>query len=131
MVLYARKQRPAWITVGAGARIGLVTGLLGGWIAAAAMSATLFALRFVFHDGRIFDNFWQNQVSEKVSQQWASAGLDAQTILVAKAMLNSPEGRGGVTFSVILFLSVGLVLFATGGGALGARLMARRRQPEI
>ena len=31
VVLYVRSQRPAWITIGAGARIGLVTGVLGGW----------------------------------------------------------------------------------------------------
>jgi hypothetical protein len=31
VALYLRSQRPAWITIGAGARIGLVTGLLGAW----------------------------------------------------------------------------------------------------
>src|ERR1035441_861546 len=36
VVLYVRSQRPAWITSGAGARLGLVTGVLGGWTAAAA-----------------------------------------------------------------------------------------------
>src|SRR5208337_4811502 len=44
VVLYLRSQRPAWITSGAGARIGLVTGLLGGWIAAATMSVLLFVM---------------------------------------------------------------------------------------
>src|SRR5580704_14181749 len=33
VALYLRGQRPAWITAGAGARIGLVIGLLGGWMA--------------------------------------------------------------------------------------------------
>jgi hypothetical protein len=131
VVLYIRSQKPAWITLGAGARIGLVTGLLGGWTAAATSAATLFSLRFVFHNGRIFDDFWQNQVSEKVTQQWAAGGFDAQTILVAKTMLNSPEGRGGLTCTVILMLAVGLVIFATAGGALGARMAGRRRQPEL
>src|SRR5580658_6356990 len=35
VVLYVRSERLAWITVGAGARIGLVTGLLTSWLAAA------------------------------------------------------------------------------------------------
>ena len=30
VTIYVRGQRPAWITMGAGARIGLVTGLLAG-----------------------------------------------------------------------------------------------------
>ena len=37
VVLYMRSQRPAWITIGAGARIGLVTGLSPhGWPSASA-----------------------------------------------------------------------------------------------
>jgi hypothetical protein len=131
VVLYQRSQRLTWITFGAGARIGLVTGLLGAWIAAAALSVLLFAMRFFFHQGKVFDDFWQIQVSDKVSQQWAASGLDAPTILAAKAMLNSPEGRGGVTLSVIAFLVLALVAFSAVGGALGARLMGRTKQPEL
>jgi|CZKF01.1.fsa_nt_gi hypothetical protein len=130
VALYLRSQRPAWITIGAGARIGLVTGLMGGWMAAATMSFLLFVMRFFFHQGKVFDDFWQIQVSDKVSQQWAAAGLDAPTILAAKAMLNSPEGRSGVTLGVIVFLFLALVAFATAGGALGARLMGHPRHPE-
>jgi hypothetical protein len=131
VAIYLRSQRPAWITIGAGARIGLVTGFLGAWAAAATMSVSLFAMRFFFHQGKVFDDFWQIQVSEKASQQWAAAGVDAQTILAAKTLLNSPEGRGGVTLSIMLFLVLALVVFATAGGALGARLMGRTRQPEV
>lgn len=130
VALYLRSQRPAWITIGAGARIGMVTGLLGAWTAAATMSALLFAMRFFFHQGKVFDTFWQTQVSEKAAQQWAAAGIDAQTILAAKTLLNSPQGRGGVALSVLIFLALALVIFATAGGALGARLMGRARQPE-
>jgi len=130
-VLYVRSQRPAWITFGAGARIGLVTGLLGSWTAAATMSAMLFAMRFFFHQGKTFDDFWQIQVSEKAIQQWTAAGMDAQTILVAKSMLNAPEGRAGLTLSAITMLAFLLIAFATAGGALGARLMARKRQSEL
>jgi hypothetical protein len=57
--------------------------------------------------------------------------MDAQTIVVAKALLNSPEGRGGLTLAVILVLTLSLVAFATAGGALGARLMGRNRRPEV
>jgi len=131
VALYLRSQRPAWITIGAGARIGVVTGLVGGWIAAATFAASLFAMRFFFHQGRLFDNFWQSQIGEKFNQQLAASGQDAQTILLTKTLLNSPEGRGGMTLCVIFFMVLALVAFATAGGALGARMLGRTRQPEV
>ncbi len=131
VVLYVRGQRPAWITIGAGARIGLVTGLLGGWTAAASTGVTLFALRFWFHAGRFYDDIWQNLVNQQMSQQWTSMGVDAQTVAQMKAWLLPPEGRAGWLLAAILVLTVALLLFAVAGGALGARLLARSRRPEI
>ena len=131
VVLYVRGQRPAWITVGAGARIGLVTGVLGAWTAAATTGITLFTMRFFFHQSKVFDDFWQNLVSQQMAQQWASTGVDAPTILFAKTWLLSPEGRAGSMLGAILFLVAALLLFAVAGGALGARIMARARRPEV
>jgi hypothetical protein len=131
VVLYVRSQRPAWITVGAGARIGLVTGLMGSWIAAATTGVTLFVMRFFLHQGRFFDDFWNDFVNQQMVQQWASMGVDASTIATTRAWLLGPEGRAGSMLSAVLFLSVGLLFFAVGGGALGARLLARSRRPEI
>ncbi|MGA3009603.1 MAG: hypothetical protein ABSD72_05020 [Terracidiphilus sp.] len=130
VAIYMRSQRPAWITIGAGARIGLVTGLLGAWAAAATMGVWLFAMRF-FHQGKLIDDFWQGQMIEKIGQQWAASGIDAPTILAYKAVLNSPDGRGGVIIGIMIFLVIALIIFATAGGALGARLMGRTRQPEV
>lgn len=130
VVLYVRSQHPAWITIGAGARIGLVTGLLGGWMAAAATGVTLFAMRFLFHDGKFFDDFWLNLVNVQMSQQSAPTGVDAQTITATRALLLSPEGRAGIVVGAITFFVAGLLLFAVAGGAIGARLLARTRRPE-
>jgi hypothetical protein len=131
VVLYVRGQRPAWITVGAGARIGLVTGLVGSWTAAATTGVTLFAMRFFFGEGKVFDNFWLDFVNRQMTQQWASMGVDAATVVLLRTWLLSPEGRAGFMLSAILFLMAGLLFFAVGGGALGARLLARARRPEI
>ena len=131
VVLYVRSQRPAWITVGAGARIGLVTGVLGAWTAAATTGITLFAMRFFFHQSKVFDDFWQNLVSQQMVQQWASAGVDSPTIAYAKTWLLSPEGRAGSMLGAILFLAAALLLFAVAGGALGARMMARARRQQV
>jgi hypothetical protein len=131
VVLYMRSQRPAWITIGAGARIGLVTGIFGGWTAACATGVSLLAMRFFFHQGKVFDDFWQNIVGQQMSQQWTSMGVDAQTIALAKAWLLSPEGRAGWVLCAICLLASALLLFAVAGGALGARMLVRSRRPEI
>jgi hypothetical protein len=131
VVLYMRSQSPAWITIGAGARIGLVTGVLGGWTAAATTAVTMYAMRFLFHNGKFFDDFWQNFVDVQMSQQWQTMGVDAQTIAQVKTWLLSPEGRAGWVLGAMLFFMAALLLFAVAGGALGARLVARSRRPEV
>jgi hypothetical protein len=130
VLLYMRSQRPAWITIGAGARIGLVTGLLGGWTAAATTGVTLFALRFWFHQGRFYDDLWQT-LSQQMSQQWTSMGVDSQTIAEMQKMLLPPEGRAAWLLAALTMLAMVLLLFAVAGGAIGARILARRRKPEI
>ena len=131
VVLYVRSQRPAWITVGAGARIGLVTGVLGGWIAAASTGATLFAMRFWFHQGGFYDDLWQNLVNNQMGQQWQTMGVDPQSIAMMKSWLLPPEGRAGWLLAALIFLSMTLLLFSVAGGAIGARLTARARRPTI
>ena len=131
VALYLRNQRPAWITIGAGARIGLVTGLLGAWTAAAASGLSLFVMRFFLHQGKTLDETWTTIISDQVARQWTSAGVDAQTISLYKGWLLSPEGRAGSMLSAICFLVAVLIFFAVGGGALGARLQARARRPQV
>jgi hypothetical protein len=128
--LYLRNQRPAWITIGAGARIGLVTGLVGAWAAAAASGITLFVMRFFLHEGKSLDDTWTTIISDQIARQWSSAGIPAQTIGVYKGWLLSPEGRAGSMLSAIILLVAILIFFAVGGGALGARLQARTRRPQ-
>ncbi len=132
--LYMRSQRPAWITVGAGARIGLVTGILGSWSAAVMSGISLYALRYWFHEGRVFDDFWNNlitqQMNRQLSQQWAAMGESAQSITVLKAWMLSPEGRAAWVLCAMGFLMAFLLVSAIAGGALGARMHVRRRRPE-
>jgi hypothetical protein len=132
VTLYARKQKPAWVTMGAGARIGLVTGLLAGWFAFAASGAALFVMRFVFGKGKEFDEPWQALVAQ-MAQQWQQMSPDAQTAASLKSLagwLLSAEGRAGSVLGGLMLLEFALLLFATAGGAIGARLMARSRRPE-
>jgi hypothetical protein len=127
VALYVRSHRPAWIPVGAGARIGLVTGVVGGWTAAAVSGLSLYAMRFWLHQGSVFDDFWQGLVNQQQAQG-AAVSADVQTLAAVKALMISPEGRAGLVLFAIAFLMVTLVLFAIAGGALGARMLTRTRR---
>jgi hypothetical protein len=139
VVLYLRGRRPAWITVGAGARIGLVTGLLGGWLAFSASGGALFVERFVFHQSSQIDAEWKTRVgmSQELTKQW-TAGLGPADPAQAQAaqgqiqaFMLSPEGHAGIEAFGAACNSLFLLLFAVAGGALGARLQARAPRPEV
>ncbi len=129
VALYIRSRRPAWITIGAGARIGLVTGILGGSAAALTTGASLYAMRFWLHQGQALDAEWQSQIN-LVTQYWASMGFDAQQIATNRALMLSPEGRAGVILFSIVFLGIVLLALSVAGGALGARFIGRPRRTE-
>jgi hypothetical protein len=42
--------------------------------------------------------------------------------------MTSPDGRAGMVLSAITFLVATLVLFATAGGAVSARILTRTRR---
>jgi hypothetical protein len=130
VVLYMRNRKPSWLTLGAGARLGLVTGVLGGWTAAAASGVALYGARYWFHTGRIFDDFWDTLVNQQMTQQWASMGVDAKTIALTKSWMLSPEGRAGGVLCAMGFLVAALLVFAVAGAALSARFLARTRRPQ-
>jgi hypothetical protein len=129
--LYVRNQQTPWITLGAGARIGLVTGILGGWTAAATTGITLVVMRFLLHKGGEIDSLWEGMVNDQMTRQWAEAGVDAHTISQYQGWLLSPEGRAGFALGMVVFLAAALLVFAVAGGALGARLSARARRRQI
>jgi len=128
VALYMRSQRPAWVTIGAGARIGLVTGVVGAWTASACTGIWLYAMRFWFHQGKAFDDQLADQLT-KASQQLAAMGFDAQTIAANRARMLTPEGRAGNILFDTAMMAVIILLFAISGGALGARFFGRPRRP--
>jgi hypothetical protein len=129
--LYTRSQQPPWITIGAGARVGFVTGLVGCWTSMATAAVALFAMRFWMHQGAIFDNFWQSVVGDQLTQQWSGMGMDAQAIAQGKSWLLSPEGRAAWVLCAMGCFAVLLLMFAVAGGALGARFQARSRRKMV
>jgi hypothetical protein len=71
-----------------------------------------------------------------MTQQWMSQlgapndGVQANMISQRNLML-SPEGHAGFQAMGSAWSYSLLLLFAVGGGAMNARLLARRRRPEI
>jgi hypothetical protein len=129
VALYMRGRRPAWITIGAGARIGLVTGILGSWTAAFTTAVSLFAVRFWLHHGSSLDAEWQSQMN-LATQYWASMGFDAQQIATNRAIMLSPEGHAGFMLFSVVFLAIIILAVSVAGGALGARFFGRPRRIE-
>jgi hypothetical protein len=139
VALYLRSQRPAWITTGAGARIGLVTGLIGAWLAFGASGGALFVERVFLHQSSQIDTEWKTNIiaGEQLTQQFATgfgpafAAQEQTSEAENRLWMLSPEGHaGGETFNLAIS-SVFLLMFAIAGGAIGARLQARARRPQV
>lgn len=136
VALYMRKQHPAWITIGAGARLGLVTGLIAGWLAFGFSGAGLFVTRVAMHQGNQIDSTWI-EVVNKIYQQ--TQQLEAQMSTPTNAgqadaqrrWMLSPEGHAGFQTIGLAWYCLLLVLFAVAGGAIGARMLGRRRRPTV
>jgi hypothetical protein len=135
VTLYVRSQHPSWITMGAGARIGLVTGLIAGAVAFTVSGGALFVQRFVLHQAGTIDTEWKARVeaSHQLTQQLVMqmGVLDAARLQAQKALMLSPEGHAGIEAFGMASNAFFLLLFAAGGGAMGARLLARSRRPEV
>jgi hypothetical protein len=138
VALYMRSQHPAWISTGAGARIGLVTGLLAAWLAFTISGSVLYVERYALHQSNQIDSDWKSRValSQEITKQWA-AGLDSSDAAEAQAIRSqvqawmlSPWGHAGIEVFSLAFNSIFLLFFAAAGGALGARFLARTRRTQ-
>ncbi|HVZ83378.1 MAG TPA: zinc ribbon domain-containing protein [Terracidiphilus sp.] len=140
VALYVRGgQGTAWITIGAGARIGLVTGLAAAWLAFTVSGGALFVQRYMLHHGAQIDGEWKNRVemSQQMTEQWqaglasADPGEAKQVRTQVQAWMESPWGHAGIETAGFAMNALLLLLFAAGGGALGARMTARMRRPQL
>ncbi len=143
VVLYARRARPGWITMGMGARIGFVTGLVACWLTLFVNGIALWLQRFPLHQGAQLDADWSSlvarlmdQVAEINRQMAAQPGFSAsdaaQITHLWSSFLASPQGRAGFMLFAFLFAAFLLLLFAILGGVIGTRLLpAERRRPRV
>jgi hypothetical protein len=135
--LYFKRNRPGWLTWGAGARIGLVTGLFASWLTLSVNGVALWVNRVVMHQGSQMDSLWASEVEnslqlsqQMVAQMGMTTAQAAQSTQFSRAWMLSAEGRAGIALSTFLAGAIFLILFAMIGGALGARLLAQPRRPS-
>jgi hypothetical protein len=135
VALHMRSRRPAWITIGAGARIGFVTGILAGAVSFTLGSAMLFLQRYAFHQGARIDNDWKTlvdmdmQLSQQISAVLGSSDSAQVTAIQThqKIWMLSPEGHAGMVVANLAVSAFLFVICAASGGALCARMMGRSR----
>jgi hypothetical protein len=81
---------------------------------------------------KVFIDAFQQKAQESLGGMAASDAAQVQvTLSHIEAWIVSPEGHAGIWALSLVCNCIFLLLFAVGGGALGARLLARSRRPEI
>jgi len=70
-------------------------------------------------------------MGQQLPAQWAAMGLDQQAIGAMRGWMLSAEGKATWMLAAMLLLVFFLVVFATAGGVIGARLVSRNRRQHI
>jgi hypothetical protein len=118
VVLYRRRRPASHLTVGMGARLGALTGVLSFGVLAAIL-----ALWTAFRSGKEIHDALLNYI-----QQYAAHSSDPHMQQVME-LFNTPEG---FTFIMILTLIMTLIafsIFSALGGAISTFLLRRKERP--
>jgi hypothetical protein len=119
VVFYRRRIPVAQVTPGMGARLGMVSGILGGGIFAALLSI-----------GTMLFHAWDSIRAKliEVVEQTAARNPDPQA-QQAMEFFKSPEGIVLLLTTALIGTLIAFVIFSGLGGVLGAALL-RRREPS-
>jgi hypothetical protein len=129
--IYARRVRKISLSAGTGAQIGMVFGLVAGWLTVAMCGFLLWTARFVLHQGGVWDTEWQRQVEKSFGPNAiASQGgtISLEWIAMLRTLSLSVDGRAGIPLVTLLVLGCILIILAVAGGVMGARFV---KQPRI
>jgi hypothetical protein len=127
---FYQKRRPAaQMDVKVGARIGVVVGVCLALELGVAMAGAGLVRRFVLHSMGDFDAQMGAQlelVVKTVQQQAAQQATPMPPDLVR--LITSPESRAWLMLAEFAFVSAGLLVLSTLGGAFAGLLRMRRGQ---
>lgn len=135
--LYSKRTHASWLSSGAGAQIGLVTGLIGSWMAICAHAISLWMVRFRFHEGGQIDSLWNTQIEswlqleQRLLVQSGESSADVTSYIhLLRGFVSTPEARAAAIVGGYALIAGFLVLMAMAGGALGARFLTQPRRPR-
>jgi hypothetical protein len=119
VVFYRRRIPVANVTPGMGARLGMVSGILGGGIFAALLSV-----------GTTLFHAWDSVRAKliEVVEQTAARNPDPQT-QQALEFFKSPDGIVLLLTIALIGALIAFVIFSGLGGALGAAFLRRKDHP--
>lgn len=119
VVFYRRRVPVANVTPGMGARLGMVSGILGGGIFAALLSV-----------GTTLFHAWDSVRAKliEVVEQTAARNPDPQT-QQALEFFKSPDGIVLLLTTALIGALMAFVIFSGLGGALGAAFLRRKEHP--
>jgi hypothetical protein len=119
VVFYRRRVPVANVTPGMGARLGMVSGILGGGIFAALLSV-----------GTTLFHAWDSVRAKliEVVEQTAARNTDPQT-QQALEFFKSPDGIVLLLTTALIGALIAFVIFSGLGGALGAAFLRRKEHP--
>jgi hypothetical protein len=119
VVFYRRRIPVANVTPGMGARLGMVSGILGGGIFAALLSV-----------GTTLFHAWDSVRAKliEVVEQTAARNPDPQT-QQALEFFKSPDGIVLLLTTALIGALIAFVIFSGLGGALGAAFLRRKEHP--
>jgi len=128
--LYARRLHATTISTGAGARIGLVTGLTAIWMTLGLNGAYVWFHRFVLHGGAQMEADWTSFVDQSMQMNqeiYSRLGVNSaqltQELQLQRLSMLSAEGRAGFPLLFFFFSALFLVLFSLISGAISARFL--------
>jgi hypothetical protein len=135
VALYGKRTHLARISMGAGARIGLITGIFVSWLVFSANGVSMWGARFLQHRGGQMDaqfladmdasQRWNQQLLSQVTMTSVEAAQSAQMSLALRNWMLTPEGRAAAVLLTLLVVTAFLIFFSTIGGAVGARFLGR------
>lgn len=120
--LYQRRVPGAFVTPGMGMRIGAVAGAVGFFA-----FAIWYVLSFVRHSGD-----FHSALVESIQKSSASNPDPRVREMVSQLLnnLNNPEVLATYFVLMLVIMAIVFVVFSAAGGALGASMFARRRDPR-
>jgi hypothetical protein len=122
--LYKRRSAARLVAPAAAMRIGTVLGLMAAATTAAINAGAAVFGRYVLHGGDVMEKAFQSSMEQgsAMASQIMSTPPE-QTRQMLQFWL-SPDGRAAATLLSAVMVSIGITVFSTIGGALGARIFS-------